>query len=215
MMKIGIVGGTGKQGTGLALRWAKHHEVIIGSRDRERAQSAAEALAQKAGGSLRGGSNLDAVTEADLVALCVPYAVHAATVQELAGAAAGKVVLDMTVPLMPPKVTVVHLPPGQAAALESQAILGAAARVVAALHHVSSVHLNDLEHALEGDVLVCGDKREDKDTVIALIADLGMRGIDAGPLQNAIAAEALTPVLLAINRRYKSRGAGLRILGVD
>jgi len=113
------------------------------------------------------------------------------------------------------KVIVVHLPPGQAAALETQTILGAAAKVVAALHHVSSVHLGELDHVLEGDVLVCGDDRGARDAVIALIGDLGMRGIDAGALQNAIAIEAMTPVLLHINRRYKSKGAGLRILGVD
>lgn len=231
-MKIGIVGGTGKQGSGLAQRWAKKHEVTIGSRDHTRAEAAAQDLSQKAGGAIRGANNQVAAREAELIVLCVPYAAHAATVSEIAPFAAGKIVLDMTVPLLPPKVTVVHLPPRQAAALESQAILAglpegpeaasspaalraSPARVVAALHHVSSVHLADLGHTLEGDVLVCGDDRAAKDAVIQLIADLGMRGIDAGALQNAIAVEALTPVLLHINRHYKIKGAGLRILGVD
>lgn len=214
MRKIGIVGGTGKQGTGLALRWAKAHEVILGSRDRDRAEAQARECSSKTGAVVRAGSNADAAREADVVVLCVPYAAHAATVRELAEVARGKVVLDMTVPLEPPRVTVVHLPAGRSAALEAQAILGAGARVVAALHHVSSVHLGDVTHALEGDVLIAGDDADAKAVVIELCADLGLRGIDAGLLENAIAIEALTPVLLYINRRYKVRGAGVRILGI-
>lgn len=212
---IGIVGGTGKQGGGLALRWAKSHDVIVGSRDRERAEAQAQEFSAKAGATVRAGSNAEAAQGAEVVVLSVPYAAHAATLQELGPVLQGKVVLDLTVPLQPPKVTVVHLPPGRAAALETQAIVGAGARVVAALHHVSSVHLADLSHGLEGDVLVCGDDADAKAVVIALIADLGMRGIDAGPLENAIAVEALTPVLLHINRRYKVRGgASVRIVGI-
>ncbi|HLM74469.1 MAG TPA: NADPH-dependent F420 reductase [Polyangiaceae bacterium] len=214
---IGIVGGTGKQGTGLALRWAKSHAVILGSRDAERADAAAREHASKlgAGGSIRGGSNADAARDAEVVVLSVPYAAHAATLTELVPVLAGKVLLDLTVPLQPPRVTQVHLPPGRAAALEGQAIVGADTRVVAALHHVSSTHLADVDHALEGDVLVAGDDAAAKATIIELIADLGMRGVDAGALVNAIALEALTPVLLSINRRYKIKGAGLRILGIE
>lgn len=212
---IGIVGGTGKQGGGLALRWAKSHDVIVGSRDRERAEAQAQEFSAKTGATIRAGSNAEAAQGAEVVVLSVPYAAHAATLQELAPVLQGKVVLDLTVPLQPPKVTVVHLPPGRAAALETQAIVGAGARVVAALHHVSSVHLADLAHGLEGDVLVCGDDADAKAVVIDLIADLGMRGIDAGALENAIAVEALTPVLLHINRRYKVRGgASVRIVGI-
>lgn len=216
---IGIVGGTGKQGTGLALRWAKKHDAILGSRDPERALAAARdhtaKLAGAPGGSILGGSNTDAARDAEVVVLSVPYAAHAATLNELAPSLAGKLLLDLTVPLMPPKVTAVHLPPGQAAALEAQAIVGPATRVVAALHHVSSTHLADLDHVLEGDVLVAGDDAAAKETIIDLIGELGMRGIDAGALVNSIALEALTPVLLSINRRYKIRGAGLRILGIE
>lgn len=213
---IGIIGGTGKQGTGLALRWGKSHEVIVGSRDRERAEAHAKEVTSKLGESvtLRGASNADAAREADVVVLSVPYASHAATLSELAPALEGKVLVDLTVPLKPPRVTEVSLPAGQSAALEGKAILGEKTRIVAALHHVSSVHLGDVTHPLEGDVLVAGDDAAAKDIVIELIADLGMRGIDAGPLVNAIALEALTPALLYINRRYKVRGAGLRILGV-
>jgi NADPH-dependent F420 reductase len=211
---IGIVGGTGKQGTGLALRWAKSHDVILGSRDRERAEAQARECSTATGATVRAGSNAEAARDAEVVALCVPYAAHTATLREIAPVLAGKVLLDMTVPLEPPRVTVVHLPAGRAAALEAQEIVGAETRVVAALHHASSAHLKDLAFALEGDVLVAGDDADAKATVIALIADLGMRGIDAGPLENAIAIEALTPVLLHINRQYKVRGAGIRILGI-
>lgn len=211
---IGIVGGTGKQGMGLALRLAKTNEVIIGSRDAARAEAQAKEFSAKAGAVIRGATNADAAREAEVVLLSVPYAGHAETVRELSEQLQGKVVLDMTVPLQPPKVTVVHLPPSRAAALDTQEILGPGARVVAALHHVSSVHLAELDHALEGDVLVAGNDADARATVIALIADLGLRGIDAGPLENAIAIESLTPVLLHINRRYKIRGAGIRILGI-
>lgn len=211
---VGIVGGTGKQGMGLALRWAKSHDVILGSRDRERAEAGARECAEATGAAVRAGSNVDAARDAQVVALCVPYAAHDATLRELAPVLPGKVLLDMTVPLEPPRVTVVHLPAGRAASLEAQAIVGAETRVVAALHHVSSAHLKDLTHALEGDVLVAGNDADAKAAVIALIADLGLRGIDAGPLENAIAIEALTPVLLHINRQYKVRGAGIRILGI-
>lgn len=212
--KIGIVGGTGKQGTGLALRWAKTHEVIIGSRDSERAEAQAREISAAGGVSIRGASNQDVAREAEIVALTVPYAAHEATLRDIAEALPGKVLIDMTVPLVPPKVAVVHLPKGQAAALEARAIVGAEVKIVAALHHVSSVHLADLAHALEGDVLVCGDDAAAKAAVTELIADLGLRGVDAGALENAIALEALTPVLLSINKRYKIRGAGIRILGV-
>jgi NADPH-dependent F420 reductase len=212
--KIGIVGGTGKQGTGLALRWAKTHEVIIGSRDRERAEAQARESSAAGGVTIRGASNLDVAREAEIIALTVPYAAHEATLRDVAEALPGKVLIDMTVPLVPPKVAVVHLPKGQAAALEARAIVGAEVKIVAALHHVSSVHLADLSHALEGDVLVCGDDAAAKAAVTELIADLGLRGVDAGALENAIALEALTPVLLAINKRYKIRDAGIRILGI-
>lgn len=220
---VGIVGGTGKQGTGLALRWAKSHAVILGSRDAERAEATAQECLTKLGGgaegsgegaSIRGATNADTVRDADVVVLSVPYSAHAATLTELAPVLSGKVLLDLTVPLQPPRVTVVHLPEGRAAALEAQAIVGSTTRVVAALHHVSSTHLVDLTHALEGDVLVAGDDADAKAIIIDLIADLGLRGVDAGALANAIALEALTPVLLSINRRYKIRGAGLRILGI-
>jgi predicted dinucleotide-binding enzyme len=124
------------------------------------------------------------------------------------------VLIDITVPLNPPRVREVHLPPGHSAAMEAQAIVGAATPVVATLHHVSSTHLGDPDHAIEGDVLVCSDHEAATATAIALIADLGGRALDAGPLRNAVALESLTPVLLQLNKRYKCSAAALRIVGL-
>ena len=208
-MRIAIVGGTGKQGTGLALRWARAgHTVSIGSRDAGRARARVAELDKEGAGGLEGGSNTWAAAQADVVVLTVPYEAHADTLRAVEPHVARKIVVDMTVPLKPPKVSRVHLPAGQAAALEAQALLPAAS-VVAALHHVSSTHLADLSHAIDCDVLVAGDDARGKATVIDLVRDLGARGLDAGPLVNAIALESLTPVLIHLNRAYKSEGAGV------
>jgi NADPH-dependent F420 reductase len=148
-----------------------------------------------------------------VVVLSVPYAAHAETLRALAPSLAGRILVDLTVPLQPPKVTQVHLPPGQAAALEAQALVGADTPVVAALHHVSSTLLADPERALEGDVLVCCDADAARATVMALVGDLGLRALDAGPLRNAVALESLTPVILHLNRRYKGN-ASIRFIGI-
>jgi NADPH-dependent F420 reductase len=220
-MRLAIIGGTGKEGRGLALRWAAAgHQVIIGSRDAERGRAGALELTGILAGkghadaNLSGGDNRWAVGECEIALLAVPYGAHANTLASLEGALAGKILIDITVPLVPPNVRRVHLPPGQAAALEAQAALGDEVRVVGALHHISSVHLAELEHTIDSDVLVCGDDKDARAQVIALVADLGLRGLDAGPLANAVALEALTPVLLHMNRHYKSRGCGLRITGI-
>jgi hypothetical protein len=209
-MRIGIVGGTGREGKGLALRWARAgHTVKIGSRDAERARARAAEL----GAGIEGGDNAWCVADADAVLLSVPYAAHAETLKGLAAALEGRVLIDITVPLKPPKVSQVNLPEGRAAALEAQAILGAGTRVVAALHHVSSAHLGEPDHSIECDVLLCGDDEAAKTLVIGLIQDLGLRALDAGPLQNAVALESLTPVLLFLNKKYKGT-AGIRFTGL-
>ena len=214
-MRIAVLGGTGKEGRGLALRWAKAgHDVVLGSRDAGRARATAAELSTAAGRTVTGADNASAAASAEIVLLSVPYSGHAALLTELRAALEGRVVIDITVPLQPPKVREVHLPAGQAAALEAQALLGSGVRVVAALHHVSSVHLSDLDHPLEGDVMVCSDDEAARATVIGLAGDLGMRGVDCGVLRNAIALESLTPVLLHINRKYKAEGAGIRFLGI-
>lgn len=213
-MKIAVVGGTGKEGSGMALRWAKAgHALFIGSRDAERARAKAEQLRTETGVPLEGGDNAWAVEQAEVVVLSVPYDAHAATLEQLAASLAGRVVIDITVPLKPPQVRKVHLPAGQAAALEAQAILGDRAPVVAALHHVSAAHLADLGHTIDCDVLACSDDPRALGLALDLIRDLGVRAFDAGPLANAIALEALTPVLLHLNKQKKGIHAGIRITG--
>ncbi len=207
-MRIGIIGGTGKEGRGLAVRWKRAgHEVRIGSRDPERGAAKASEL------GVDGGGNPEAC-DADVVVLAVPYSAHAPTLSALKPHLAGKVLIDITVPLKPPKVREVHLPEGTAAALEAQALLGDATQVVGALHHVSSVKLGDPDADIDCDVLVCGDDAAAKETVIGLVEQLGVRAFDVGPLRNAVALESLTPILLAINKRYGAKGAALRITGV-
>ena len=214
-MKIGIVGGTGREGRGLALRWARAgHDVMIGSRDAARGQQKAAEFSDECGSKITGGNNPAACAHGDIVIVTVPYSAHAATFSSIAQTVGNKIVVDITVPLQPPKVRSVNLPEGRAAALEARAHLGQEARLVAALHHISSEHLGDPDHTFDCDVLVCGNDKEARAEVIALIGDLGLRGIDAGVLKNAIALESLTPVLLHINRRYKSTGSGIRITGL-
>lgn len=213
-MRIGVVGGTGKEGRGLALRWARAgHEVVIGSRDADRARARARELSAL-GCAVVGAHNEEAVLGAEVVVLCVPYAAHETTLRDLRPHLEGRVLIDITVPLRPPRVHEVHLPPGHAAALEAQHILEDAAKVVAALHHVSSTQLADPDHPIACDVLVCSDHDDARALAIGLVDDLGARGLDAGPLRNAVALEALTPVLIHLNKRYKSTGAGVRIAGL-
>lgn len=216
IMKVAILGGTGKEGTGLALRWAINgYHVIIGSRDAERAKAKTKELNEMLGGEyLDGTDNASAAEQADIVVLSVPYSAHKKTLEAVKAQVEGKVLVDLTVPLQPPKVKVVHLPEGQSAALEAQAFLGESTKVIAAFQNVSAVKLKDIDLAVDCDVLVCGDDLEAKQSVIKLVEATGMRGIDAGPLVNAIAVESLTPVLLHINSTYGVKGAGIRITGI-
>src|SRR5262249_39433924 len=138
-----------------------------------------------------------------------PYAAHEEILRSLQPLLSGKVLVDVTVPLFPPHVDRVHLPKGQAAALEAQQLLGPEVRVVAALHHVSHVHLSDPSATGSCDVLVAADDADARNKVIGLVRDLGLRGLDAGALVNAIALESLTPVLIHLNKRYKSSGTGI------
>jgi NADPH-dependent F420 reductase len=214
-MKIGIIGGTGKEGRGLALRWAsKGHRVTIASRDAERGAAVAAELTALAGVVIEGGGFDAALGDTDVILVAVPYAGQADTYRQLVGRIGDRVVIDITVPLAPPRVTRVTLPPGQSAGLEARAILGDEGRLVATLHHISSAHLADLEHAIDGDILACGDDKAAMDLVLSLLTDLGARAIDAGPLANSVALESLTPVLLYLNRRYKAAGAGIRLTGL-
>jgi 8-hydroxy-5-deazaflavin:NADPH oxidoreductase len=214
---IAILGGTGAQGSGLALRWAHAgHSVLIGSRNREKAaQLCAQIDARVGRPSAAPASYQEAAAAALIVVLCVPYAVQRATVEEVRAALAGKVLIDTTVPLVPPKVARVQLPEGGSAVAAIQLLLGDSVHVVSAFQNVAAHLLQDLEHELDCDVLVCGDQIAARETAIQLCADIGLRGIHAGPIVNSAASEALTSVLIAINSRYKlTHGAGLRITGL-
>lgn len=216
IIRIAVLGGTGKEGSGLALRWANSgYKVIIGSRDAERAQNAANELNEILGGDVVSGmANEDAAAEANLIVLSVPYSAHKATLESVRDHLSGKVLVDVTVPLQPPHVRTVFVPDGLSAALEAQDYLGDDVTVVAAFQNVSAVHLKKLDQRVDCDVLVCGDNEEAKESVIQLVEAAGMRGIDAGELANAVAIEALTPVMLYINKRYGIKGSGIRITGL-
>ena len=216
MKTLAILGGTGKEGAGLAMRWALGgYRVVIGSRAAEKAERRASEMNAELGRDLLSGAgNAQAAATADIVVLSVPYSAHAATLESVQAACQGKILVDLTVPLKPPEIMAVNLPAGAAAALEAQALLGAGVTVVAAFQNVSAVKLRQLDKDVDCDVLVCADSADAKAAVIELVEAAGMRGIDAGPLKNAVAAEALTPVLLHINRRYRVKGAGIRITGL-
>ncbi len=214
---IAVLGGTGKEGRGLALRWAaKGHDVVIGSRSAERAQAAAVEIRERAGANarVRGADNIAAAQAASVVVLAVPFSAQVATAEEVAQQLAGKILIDVTVPLAPPKVDRVQLPPCGSAVQALQSHLGAQVKVVSAFQNVSAGHLWDLDHTVDCDVLVCGDDADAREAVVRLAEDAGMRAWHAGVLANSAAAEALTSVLIAINKRYKIAGSGLRITGV-
>ena len=213
---IAVLGGTGKEGGGLALRWAhKGHKVIIGSRTAERAQDAAAQMNEVLGRDrITGAANPDAAAQGEIIVLAVPYAAQQSTVQEVASALEGKILIDVTVPLVPPKVSRVQLPDGGSAVEAVQKMLGEGVRVVSAFQNISAHHLTKLDEDIECDVLVCADDIEAADEVVALAQEIGLRAWNAGPLCNSVVAEGLTSVLIALNRKYKVPGSGIRITGV-
>lgn len=213
---IGVLGGTGQEGSGLALRLAKAgHTVILGSRDPARAAAAAEQMkAEIATARVSGASNKAAAAAADIVMLTVPFSAQRATVEDVRDELSGKLLVDATVPLVPPKVARVQLPAEGSAVAAIQKLLGESVRVVSAFQNVSAHQLKDPSHSVDCDVLICGDDVAAREIVVGLAADIGLRGIHAGPIVNSAAAEALTSILIAINMRYKSPGAGIRITGI-
>jgi NADPH-dependent F420 reductase len=213
---IAVLGGTGAEGQGLAVRWANAgHKVIIGSRDGAKAAAAAAELTAKiAPLAIEGLENHVAAAQCEVVVLAVPYAAQRATVESVATALAGKILVDVTVPLIPPRVSRVQLPQGGSAVEPIQKLLGEATKVVSAFQNVSAHYLSDLDRKIECDVLICGDDKDAREVVVQLANDAGLRGIHAGVLANSAAAEALTSALIAINRHYKVPAAGIRITGI-
>jgi 8-hydroxy-5-deazaflavin:NADPH oxidoreductase len=214
--RIAILGGTGREGSGLALRWAHAgYRVTLGSRSAEKARAGAAELNQLLGReAVTGSDNLDAASGADIVVLTVPYSAQQATVTEVRSALQGKILVDVTVPLVPPKVSRVQLPPEGSAVVAVQRLLGPEVRVVSAFQNVSAHHLKDLSHRMDCDVLVCGDDKEACEATIALAGAAGMRAWHAGVLANSVVSEGLTSVLIALNQRYKVPSSGIRITGL-
>lgn len=209
---IAVLGGTGAMGSGLVRFFARQgHTVILGSRDPAKAQAAAAELREAlAGRRIEGAGLAEAAAAAQIVVLAVPYAAQQATLAAVRDAVRGKILIDTTVPLRPPKVARVQLPPAGSAALETQQLLGPEVRVVSALQNVSA-HLLAEGKLPACDVLVTGDDEAARQVVIDLLAAGGLTAWHAGPLANSAAAEALTSVLIGMNRRYGYPGAGIRI----
>lgn len=215
LLSIAVLGGTGKEGKGLVYRWAKAgYRVLIGSRAAEKAQAAAADVLSMLGGSgsVEGLDNPTAAQKADIVVLTVPYSAHRDTLEAVKDAIEGKILIDVTVPLVPPKVAKVQMPPAGSAAQEAKEILGEGAQVAAAFQNISHEHL--LEGGdIECDVLVTGTGPEVRAEAIKLVEAAGLTGWDAGPIENSVVVEGLTSVLIGINKKYGSTHAGIKITG--
>ena len=211
---IAILGGTGDLGGGLARQWSRAgFQILIGSRTLEKGKAAADALlAEFPDLNVTGHENLDAATAADIVVLTVPFAHQLSTLETVKPGMIGKILIDVTVPLVPPKVGTVQMPEKGSAAVQAQDFLGDDVSVVSAFQNVGAQHLQE-DHAIECDVLVTGNKRVSREVVIALVQAVGLKGWHAGPLANAAAAEAMTSVLISINKHHKIDGAGIVITG--
>lgn len=211
---IAVIGGTGALGSALARRICRvGYRVCIGSRVEDRARDAAATIGEAIPGArIEGRENRQAAAIGDIVILTVPFETQLATLTEIEGALAGKLLIDTTVPLMPPKVARVQLPKEGAAALRAQALLGAAVDVVSAFHNISAQRLAR-DGEIDCDVLVFGDKRQARERAMTVIEGVGLRGWHGGSLANSAAAEALTSVLIFINRHHELEHAGIRITG--
>lgn len=213
---VAVIGGTGAEGGGLAVRLAHAgYPTVIGSRTAEKAAAAAGELnkildAEK----IVGLANRDAAAGASIVLLTVPFSAQMSTVREIAPALSGKILVDVTAPLVPPKVSRVQLPAEGSCVVAVQRELGESVRVVSAFQNVSAHKLKKLGQSVACDVLVCSDDAAARREVVAMIKAIGLRGIEAGPLANSAASEALTSVLIWINRAYKVPDAGIAITGL-
>jgi NADPH-dependent F420 reductase len=211
---VAIIGGTGSLGTGLARRALRAgYPLILGSRTAEKAAEAARALEAPADIPARGEKNAEAARLGEIILVTVPWSSQGAVLEEISPYVAGKLVVDATVPLVPPRVSRVQLPPEGSAALAAKRRLGDGVRLVSAFHNVAA-HKLRADAPIDCDVLIFGDDAKDREIVFALVQAMGLRGVHAGPLANSAAAEALTSVLIGINRSYKVDGAGIRITGI-
>ena len=217
LLTIAVLGGTGKEGKGLAYRWAKAgYQVLIGSRSSEKAVTTASEIMELLEGSssVVGTTNLEAAQQADIIVLTVPYSAHRDTLESVKDAARGKLLIDVTVPLVPPKLSKVQMPAAGSAAQEAKEILGEDVEVAAAFQNVSHQHLLGEEN-VECDVLVTGTSKKARTEALTLVEAADLIGWDAGPIENSVVVEGLTSVLININRIYGSKYAGIRITGAS
>jgi NADPH-dependent F420 reductase len=213
---VSILGGTGEQGPGMAMRWARAGvEVIIGSRQQARAEAIAAELNQELGQFLiKGMANPDAAAAADVAAQTVPFSAHHSTLESVRAQLQGKVLIDVCVPLDPENPRKMLLPPAGSATEEAQELLGDSVKVVGAFQNVSAHELRELEHAIDCDVLVCGNDRAARQVVMQLVEQMGLHPLDAGLAFNARVVESLTALLIGLNIRHKVKGSGIRITGL-
>ena len=214
---IAVIGGTGAEGSAIALRLGHAgYRVTIGTRDLAKgARATAELNDLLESEAISFAGNAVAAASAEIVIFTVPYAAQEATVQDIRAGLDGKILIDATAPLMPPKVSNVQLPPGGSAVAHIQRVLGDKVRVVSAFQNVAAHKLRELETDVHCDVLVCGDDADARSTTRELITRMGLRALDAGPVCNSAAAEALTSLLIFLNRKYQVSGAGIRITGLE
>ena len=212
-VSIGVVGGTGNLGAALAKRWVKAgHQVSIGSRNVEKAVQKADEISSATGNKVGSGSNQAVAAEASIVVVTVPFSAQQSTLEDIKETVQGKIVVDTTVPLVPPKVMRVQLPDEGSAALRAAGILGEGVTTVSAFHNVAAHKLATDDH-VHCDILVFGDKKAARSQVVALANDAGLRGFHAGSLANSVAAEALTSIQIFINKNYGIDGAGIAFTG--
>jgi NADPH-dependent F420 reductase len=217
LLTIAVLGGTGKEGKGLGYRWAKAgYQVLIGSRYSEKAVTIASEIMELLEGesSVVGTTNLEAAQQADIIVVTVPYSGHREILESVKDALKGKLVIDTTVPLVPPKVSKVQMPAAGSAAQEAKEILGDDVEVVAAFQNVSYEHLLGDEE-VECDVLVTGSSKKARQEALMLVEAAGLVGWDAGPIENSVVVEGLTSVLININKQYGSTHAGIKITGAQ
>ncbi|MBE0671988.1 MAG: NADPH-dependent F420 reductase [Anaerolineales bacterium] len=217
LLSIAVLGGTGKEGKGLAYRWARAgYHVFIGSRTEEKALAAANEIREMLGEgtSIIGMDNLRAAKEANIIVLSVPYSAHRDTLESVKSELQGKILIDVTVPLVPPKVSTVQMPAAGSAAQEARNIVGEGVQVCAAFQNISYEHLLD-DSEVECDVLVTGTNKDARAETIKLVEAAGLKGWDAGPIENSMVVEGLTSVLININKKYGSKHAGIKITGAN
>ncbi len=213
---ISILGGTGKEGKGLAFRWARAgYKIIIGSRSLEKAEGAVRDIQSflSETASIEAMVNEEAAAAGDIVVLTVPFTFHQEMLQRVKPQLQGKIMIDVTVPLVPPKVTRVQMPSAGSAAQEAQLILGEAVQVVSAFQNISYENLLTQEN-IDCDVLVCGSGKVAREIVLNLVKAAGLVGWDAGPLENSVVVEGLTSILIGINKQFGVKSSGIKITGV-